>query len=219
MAQVSEVNQQVMALFKQKHCWQIDPLSRQLQYSTISVRRFLAQIGYLSSFTHNGRWYTLKSIPRFSRDGLWFYRDIGFSLVGSLTHTLIALIDASPAGMTAEQLGQKLRCRCHSVLVGLCRRGRIQRQRAGRAYVYLAADVQVADAQRKAMAPQVALLLPAEIAVLVLAAFIQKPCSDTDELARRVSAKAGVRIDAEQIGALFTKHGIKKMLQQAPSAF
>jgi len=218
MTQVSEVSQRIIALFKHKPCWQIDPLSQQLHYSTVSVRRFLSQMGYLSSFTHNGRWYTLKSIPRFSREGLWFYHDIGFSRAGSLTHTLVALIDASPAGMTAEQLGQKLHCRCHSVLVGLCRDGRIQRQRMGRAHVYLTADAQIADAQRQAMSGQVPLLLPAEMAVLVLAAFIRKPCSDPGELARRVSAKAGVRIDAQQIGALFARYGIKKMLQQAPSA-
>ena len=132
--------------------WKIEPLSQQLDYSIISVRRFMAIIGYYSSFSHNDRWYTLASIPHFSHEGLWFYRNNGFSRAGSLTRTLVALVDTSSAGMTAEALGQKLRCRCHSVLVGLYRRGVLQRQRQGRAHVYLAADTQRAGQQRQAMA-------------------------------------------------------------------
>jgi hypothetical protein len=195
----------------------IDPLSKEVQYSAVSLRRFLSQIGYFSSFTHNGKWYTLKSIPRFSRDGLWFYQDIGFSRAGSLTNTLVALIDTSPAGMTAQQLGKKLRCRCHSVLVGLCRRGRIQRQRQPRSHIYLSADAKLSQAQLKAMSPGVSIQLPAEIAVLVLAEFIRKPASGPGQLARWVSAKAGVSIAPEQISALFAQYGIKKTLLRPPS--
>ena len=35
------------------------------------------------SFTHNGGWYTLRSIPRFGRDGLWFESDIGLGTGGN----------------------------------------------------------------------------------------------------------------------------------------
>ena len=66
--------------------------------------------------------------------------DIGFSWVGSLTSTLVDLITRSSAGMTAEQLGEKLGCRCHSVLVRLYRQGKLQRQKLGYSYVYLAVD-------------------------------------------------------------------------------
>ena len=217
MGTPTQVAQRLTDLFGRQPCWQITPLSQQLDYSVVSMRRFLADLGYYSSFTHNGRWYTLASIPRFSRDGLWFYRDIGFSKAGSVTQTLVSLINASPAGMTAEALGQKLRCRCHSVLTGLYRRGTIERQRMGRAYVYLTADVQRAERQRQAMAPRQPLRLPAEIAVLVLAEFIQHPAAEPQLLARKVSARAGVHIEAEQVRALFAAHGLKKMLPPARS--
>jgi len=195
-------------LFQKEPCWMIEPLSQQIDYSIPSTRRFLVQTGYYSSFTHNGRWYTLASIPRFSNDGLWFYRDIGFSRAGSLTRTLVALIDASANGMSAVQLGQKLRCRCHGVLVDLYRRNLIQRQRSARAHVYLSCDAQTAEAQRRAMA--VSTELPAQIAVLVLAEFIRQPSADAAQLARQVSAKAAVRIRVDQIRALFESHGLKK---------
>jgi hypothetical protein len=85
----------MLALFEQRPCWKISPLAEELQYAVPSVRRFLAQTGYYSSFTHNGGWYTLRSIPRFNRRGLWFYQDIGFSKAGPLTATIVALIQQS----------------------------------------------------------------------------------------------------------------------------
>jgi len=163
-------SERLSSLFLDQLCWRVEPLAGQLSCSVPSVRRYLAEVGYFSSFTHNGKWYTLRSIPRFSRDGLWFYRGIGFSKAGSLTSTLIDLTSRSPAGMTAEMLGEKLRCRCHTILVQLCRRGRLQREKKGRSHVYLAADPHIATDQRRSMALRdlAPAPLPAEIAVLVL---------------------------------------------------
>jgi hypothetical protein len=210
MSPQNDVNQRLTDLFVNQPCWMIDPLAKQLDYSIPSVRRFLAQIGYYSSFTHNGRWYTLASIPRFSRQGLWFHKDIGFSRTGSLTNTLIALVTKSAAGLTAEHLGETLRCRCHSVLVKLVRQGRLQRQKRGRAYVYLAPDDQTAICQCQAIEKAEAVLLPAEIAVLVLAEHIRHPGAGFANLAKTIAKRTGVRIKAGQIKALFHQHGIKK---------
>lgn len=190
----------------------IEPLAAEMDYSIPSVRRFLSRTGYYSSFTHNGKWYTLRAIPRFSRDSLWFYRDIGFSRAGSLTSTLIELTSRSAAGMTAEMLGEKLRCRCHTILVQLCRRRKLQRDKAGRCYVYLAADPHTAAGQRRAMAlkdlPPAP--LPAEIAVLVLVAFIRNPQASFKQLAKTLSTTQNVTVEAAQIQRFFDLHGLKK---------
>ena len=205
-------SQRLVQLFAEQPCWMIQPLAAELRYSVPSVRRFLAEVGYHSSFTHNGGWYTLGSIPRFGREGLWFHEDIGFSRAGSLTNTLVELTTRSPAGLTAEQLGQKLHCRCHSVLVQLCRQGRVQRQKLGRSHVYLAVEPRTAALQRRALevrslppAP-----LPAEIAVLVLAEFIRHPEADFQELARALSARQGIGVEAAQIERLFERLDLKK---------
>ena len=206
--------QRLTELFQQQPCWRIQPLGHQMGCAVVSVRRLLAQVGYHSSFTHNAGWYTLAGIPRFGRDGLWFYQDVGFSKAGNLTRTLVALIRASPAGLSAEQLGQTLHARCHSVLVHLCRKGLIQRHRQGRFHVYLAAETAVAQRQLR----QSVVCLPAEIAVLVLAEFIRYPHRQPDALARAVSAKAGIAIQAEQVRVLFDRYGLKKTLPPGPSA-
>jgi hypothetical protein len=210
MALTTDVPDRLSALFDKQPCWMIAPLAEQLDYSVPSVRRFLARIGYYSSFTHNGRWYTLASIPRFGRQGLWFYTDIGFSRAGSLTDTLVMLVSGSAAGMSAEQLGQTLQCRCHSVLVALVRQGRLQRQKLGRSYVYLAADDETAGAQSWAIQKTDRVQLPAEMAVLVLVEVIRRPDAGFGQLAQAISRRTGVRIDAGQVKALFDRHGLKK---------
>ncbi len=190
----------------------IEPLASELKYSIPSVRRFLAKIGYYSSFTHNGKWYTLCSIPGFNRDGLWFHHKIGFSRAGSLTKTLIALTAKSPAGVTAEQLGGKLHCRCHTVLVQLHRRRQLQRRKVGRSFIYLATDPHIAARQRHAISVQGAQIqqLPAEIAILVLVEFIYNPKAGFSELAKRLKRSRKIVIEVAQIEQLFKKYSIKK---------
>jgi len=212
MPPAAKQHQCLISLFTQEPCWMIDPLAVELHYSVPSVRRFLAEAGYYSSFTHNGGWYTLRSIPRFSRDGLWFYHAIGFSRAGSLTNTLVDLTTRSPTGMTAEQLGEKLSCRCHSVLVHLCRQGRLQRQKLGRSYVYLAVDPSTSAIQKQVIAVQSLppAQLPAEIAVLVLVEFIRNPESSFEQLARAIAHSRHIAVDVAQIEGLFEQHGLKK---------
>lgn len=202
-------DQKLISAFQENKCWMIQPLAERMNYSIPSVRRFLAKTGYFSSITHNGKWYTLASIPRFSSKGLWFYRDIGFSRHGPLTHTLVNLVEKSTSGMTADQLGQLLRCRCHAVLVQLCRKEQLQRQKHGGSYVYLAIDPVKADVQEKALQTEHA-PLPAELAVQILVAFIQNPGVDLKLPAKSVSQKTRTRISTEQIQMLFDAHGLKK---------
>lgn len=215
MTETTQTKQHLISLFAEQPCWMIEPLATQLRYSIPSVRRFLVQTGYYSSFTHNGGWYTLRSIPRFANDGLWFYDNIGFSKIGSLTSTLIHLVQRSLSGMTAEQLGEKLRCRCHSVLVQLFRQGRLQRQKLGRSHVYLSIDPETAAIQRQSHQVLPAVHLPAEIAVLILAEFIRNPQIDFTELSKAIARKALIRVDVAMIQTLFEQHGLKKMTQTA----
>jgi len=210
-------SQRIVSLFGQNPCWMIQPLAAEIQYSIPSVRRFLAEVGYYSSFTHNGTWYTLRSIPRFGKNGLWFYHDIGFSRAGALTKTLITLITQSPTGMSAEMLGETLRCRCHGVLVNLWRKSNIQRQKIGRCQVYFAADPNKAERQRQALSAQHPPRVPfsAEMAVLVLAEFIRRPDSSFEQLAEKISRSKNVTINPEQIEDLFHQHGLKKTMPTA----
>ncbi|MFN2353293.1 MAG: hypothetical protein ABR512_02050 [Desulfopila sp.] len=127
---------------------------------------------------------------------------------------MIDLAARSPAGMTAEKLGEKLRVRCHSVLVQLCRNGRFQRRKMARSHVNFSVDPPIASVQRRAMADRILpAQLPAEIAVLILVEFIQNPDASFEDLARALSRKIHIAIDAGQIQRLFDQHGLKKTTQ------
>lgn len=219
MPSSSTSTQRLIALFAKEPCWMIQPLADEMQYSIPSIRRFLSEVGYYSSFTHNGGFYTLQSIPRFGGDGLWFYRDIGFSRAGSLTNTLIELTTRSSSGMSAEMLGEKLRCRCHTVLVRLWRQGRLQREKVGRCHLYFAVDPQRAANQHQVLMQELPeVQLPAEIAVMVLVEFIRNPNSSFEQLAQKIARRKKVTIEVAQIERFFDQHGLKKTMRtQVPA--
>lgn len=109
-------SQRLEQLFRRRKCRMLHQLARALDYAQISVRRFLKQIGYFRSYTHNGKWYTLRDAPDFDREGLWHFRGIGFSKHGNLTATIDYLLARSTAGLSASELTQKLQHPCHAVL-------------------------------------------------------------------------------------------------------
>ena len=115
-----------------------------------TVFRKLAELEYLSSYSHRGKYYTLKSIARFNAQGLWNYRTVWFSRFGNLLDTAEALVQESEAGYTAAELKGILHVKTKHALTQLTRSGRLQRQEFNSVYVYLAGESHVANRQRKA---------------------------------------------------------------------
>jgi len=141
--------EQLKKMFDRRPCWILADLARSLDYALISVRRFLLQIGYFRSYTHNGKWYTLRSTPRFNHDGLWHHRDLGFSKHGSLTATIGHLVERSPAGLSARQLAQKLQHPCHAVLTHLHQDGELDRLKVQGEFRYLSIQAPLNRQQRQ----------------------------------------------------------------------
>lgn len=211
-----KAKERLKQLFEQKQCWTIDELCHSLGYAAISVRRFLKQLGYFSSFTHNSKWYTLTSVPSFNKDGLWFYDGIGFSKHGNLKQTIICFINRSPQGLSAKELAEKLSTPCHAVLNHLYNSGMIERFKSEKEFVYLSKNEKKKSRQLarlklridKERKPQ---SLSAQAAVYVLAEFIKHPQASFAELSRAV-AKKRVIASPEAIARLFEEHDLKKTL-------
>ena len=67
-------------LFHRQPVVLLDDLRRALgTKSRTTIFRILSAAGYLTSFDHAGRYYTLRRIPDFDERGLWFWRDVGGS--------------------------------------------------------------------------------------------------------------------------------------------
>ena len=75
---------------------------------TYTVLRKLSPLGYRTSYSHGGIYYTLDSIANYDELGLWFYRDIRFSRYGTLLNTSEALVAQSPAGYQVPELEARI---------------------------------------------------------------------------------------------------------------
>lgn len=115
--------------------------------SRMTIFRRLEKIGYYSSYTHAGRYYTLKEIPRFDSDGIWFLRDIGFSKHGSLKKTITSLVDESEAGKFHVELEDQLKVRAQNALLELARIKKIARVKYAGKYLYLNAEPDIRERQ------------------------------------------------------------------------
>jgi hypothetical protein len=122
-----------------------------------TVFRKLGDLQYLSSYSHRGKYYTLKSIARFSEQGLWNFHSVWFSRFGNLLQTAQAFVDHSDAGYSAAELKGILQVKTKHALTQLVRDGRLARETSGSVYVYLSAQKDVAGRQieaRKALLQQ-----------------------------------------------------------------
>ncbi len=201
-------------LFHRRKCWMLDQLAETLGYALISVRRFLKQIGYFRSYTHNGKWYTLHDSPDFDRDGLWHFKGIGFSKHHTLTATIAQLVGRSPAGLSANQLTQKLQHPCHAVLTQLHQAGRLDRLALAGQFRYLAADAELNRRQRQQAAgvppPDVTSCLSPQAALWVLVEYIKYPQLSFEQLALRLQGQRKLTLTPACIQQFFQEHDLKK---------
>ena len=204
----------LQTLFRRRKCWMLQELAQSLDYALVSVRRFLKDIGYFRSYTHNGKWYTLQGLPRFNREGLWRHNDIGFSKHGSLIATIHYLIQRSPAGLSASELTQKLQHSCHAVLTQLHHAGHVDRLHVGGQFRYLPLEPELNQRQRRQAAflqgPASSTALPTQVALWVLVEHIKEPKLSFEQIAARLRQQRQLSVTAENIEQFFQEHDLKK---------
>ena len=201
-------------LFDRRTCWMIQDLNRVLGYASISVRRFLKKLGYFHSYTHNGKWYTLQSFPKFDRDGLWRHQGIGFSRQRNLIATIEHLLARSPAGLSANELSAKLGHSCHAVLPPLHRDGRLTRVKMEGRFRYLATSTKIQRQQRAQIEAQQAAhpppTLTAQATVWVLVEMIQRPEWSLEQIAREIRRRRQMEVSVASIQRFLDEQGLKK---------
>jgi len=134
----------------------------------LTVFRKLRPLGYLSSYTHRGRFYTLREIVRFDEDGLWSHDAVWFSRHGTLVNTLTAWIPRSSQGWFADELADRLHVDVQDPLHDLVRQGRVRRVEVGGRFLYTAADARAAKDQIRARRTAHAVPLVADAAALAV---------------------------------------------------
>lgn len=113
----------------------------------LTVFRKLKELGYRTSYSHRGRYYALRSTPRFDRLGLWSCDDVLFSRYGTLVNTAEAFVTRSDAGLFVDELESTLHVEVKGTLLDLFRAGRLDREQVVGRYLYCARDVETKTKQ------------------------------------------------------------------------
>jgi hypothetical protein len=196
-------------------------LQHQFQVCHMTVFRALKKFGYHTSYNHNARYYTLAGLPQFDEAGLWAYREVRFSRWGTLLETLVALVQQSPAGLTATELEDRLQTPVANLLARLVQHGRLQRQPlAGHRVVYLAAAAEQSRQQWEHRQQQLAAAAekqatalpagcPAPVVIAVLRQMILAPHESPEQEARRLQAE-GLRVTAGQVRQVREYYALEK---------
>jgi len=159
-----------------------------------TVFRKLGDLQYLSSYSHRGKYYTLRSIARFSEQGLWSFRSVWFSRFGNLLQTCQAFVHQSEAGYSAGELKDIVQVKTKHALRQLVEEGRLARETFDSVYVYVSAQKEVASRQIKArkdllqQSPAALIVTNPDLATDEAKALLILFCSMLNEKQRRLYA-------------------------------
>lgn len=216
MLDTSTSNKALKALFYRFKAVDIDKLSQALQTkSRMSIFRRLKEIGYLSSYTHTGRYYTLAHVPQFDDYGLWFHQGIGFSRYGTLKATITELVNSATSGFSHTELNHILRIKVHNTLLTLVREARLERERFKHSFLYVSAKPdkaaeQILKRREQSTAPSKGIgSIPVStiIEVLIEAIHAGRVSIRPTLVANRLLVR-GVPITVKQVEQIFVQYGI-----------
>jgi hypothetical protein len=105
-----------------------------------TVFRKIKELGYRTSYSHRGRYYTLDRVAEFDELGLWSCQDVWFSVYGTLLSTAAALVDAADCGYFVEEIDNVLHVGTKDALRKLAGDARLTRSRLAGQFLYCAAN-------------------------------------------------------------------------------
>ncbi len=227
-----DYSQALESLFRRRPVVTIDDLRRRLGASSrTTILGALRCAGYFSSYSHAGKYYTLKHIPSFDARGLWMHTGARFSKRGTLRKTVVALVTESVAGYTHGELTAILGVRVHNTVRSLVETNELGRAQHDVSYVYVAGDPVIASAQlsrREAMSlaappakagPQIE-GPPPELdlarVIEILVAVIHSPKDDARKIAAHLVGR-GVEISLAQVEQVFAMYEIQKKTARSRS--
>ena len=179
-----------------------------------SLFRDMAFLGYISSYSHAGKFYTLRTIPNFDQYGLWHYDEVSFSKYGTLKSTIRVIVSESSEGFTHKELKKLLRIRVQNTLNDLLKKNAITREPVKNLYLYLCHDRKIASiqiAQRRKQLEEtrrISTLDPSttiEVLLELLSSEDWQPKTISDRLKVR-----DVMVSAIQVKEIFFRYNIKK---------
>src|SRR5437879_8480154 len=141
MRPLSYRSDELRALLRRNQIATLDEIKQSLGTPVeITVFRKLKPLDYLTSYSHRGRYYTLREIARFDEHGLWSQADVWFSRFGTLLATAEVFVNRSPRGYFAYELARTLHGAVQDALHQLTQQRRVAREVVSGLYLYTATD-------------------------------------------------------------------------------
>lgn len=105
----------------------------------MTVLRKMGELDYTTSYSHSGKYYSLKRIARYNRYGIWSYQSAMFSKVKTLKKTIEFQVNNSKKGFSASELHKILKVKVEDVLLELVRCKKITRKKMAGVFIYYSA--------------------------------------------------------------------------------
>ena len=207
-----ELDEHAIRAFARRKVLTIVELAKILICSIITVRRRLKEWRAYTSYNKNGRYYTLPSIPKFNKKGIWTCKDIFFSRYGTLKNTVIALARKSKKGLTHSELEEIIGMNPKCFMARFKEVPGVRKEKYKNRIVYFSADPDVYKAQKEKRFPpesSAPKLPPDAMTIVILVELIQNPGISIEALSSRVHDQ-GYKIEANTIGNLFKHYNISK---------
>ncbi len=127
----------------------LDEIKKIFGHSNKTIYRRVKSEKLFISYNKNSKYYTLPTVPKFNKYGLWFYEEICFSKYGNLYQTLTAIIDNSSEGLSGKELTAILKIKVHDALRILSDRNTIKREKIAGRNIFFSAKSGIGKQQNK----------------------------------------------------------------------
>ena len=206
------LDEHAIRAFAMRKVLTINELLNILICSIITVRRRLKEWRTYTSYNKNGRYYTLPSIPKFNKKGIWTYKDIFFSRYGTLKNTVIALANKSKKGLTHSELEEIIGMNPKCFMARFKEIPGLRKEKYKNQIVYFSADPDVYKVQKEKRFPpesSASQLPPDAMIIVILVELIQNPGISIEALSSRLHDQ-GYKIETNTIVNLFKHYNISK---------
>ena len=200
----NETIRNIKKQFKNSKILKITKLSKGLNYSVSSMRKYLKSMGYYRSISDNGKFYTLKTIPDFNQAGLWEEDGKVFSNNGNLHETIIFFIEQSPQGLTSKELSETLGLSCTVTLNQMKQKQLIGSLTSKGKHIYISSNNDVSSNQIKLLSLNIEVLPTLEKSIIILVTIINNNNISNSKLLELLSHK-GLKLSINEL-ELFLKH-------------
>lgn len=193
-------------------------LSRLLQSSVITARRYLKSWRAYTSYNQKGLYHTLPSIPDFNENGLWVYNSARFTRHGTLRNTIVYLLRHSKAGMSSDEIGKTVGLDPSSFMHHFRDIPGVKREKLGGRFIYFLDDLEIGTKQKEERLSRLfSLETPVSDAdaVTLLVQFIKHPGASVEELAAMLAGE-GKRVKPMVVKEFLERHDLLKKKLRTP---